>query len=281
MIERNVTPRTDSVSAMRVVHLALALAAAVLVACSAGEDERPRDASSSAPASAPAASQSPTPQSPTPQSPTPQSPTPEAAASEQPGSAPDPRSDLDALAGGAPEFDAARVRRVGEAGDIRLAWMLTDIMRFVPPGPSGTHRALVEAFSRLTGQPEDAIDFWVDASNYLIANDVPAPDGYQQWKGTLYTAFVPEWAPFFEDPDAAVDWRLISWGGVRIDDRQVHIQNGPIEELDPFCGCIPALDHPGVTDAAGGDWYPDDRLVFGVVLNGEARAYPQHQLQVH
>jgi len=41
------------------------------------------------------------------------------------------------------------------------------------------------------------------------------------------------------------------------------------------------LDNPKVTSAADGDWYPDDRLVFGVVVDGEARAYPKHQMEVH
>ena len=46
-------------------------------------------------------------------------------------------------------------------------------------------------------------------------------------------------------------------------------------------GCIPALDDPAVTDGGGGDWYPDDRLVFGITLNGESRAYPKHIMEVH
>ena len=57
----------------------------------------------------------------------------------------------------------------------------------------------------------------------------------------------------------------------------------PLDEVDVPCldGCIPALDDPGVTDAAGGSWYPDDALVFGVVVGGEARAYPKNIMEVH
>ncbi len=239
---------------MQFAQMALALAAAALLACSDGEDASPRDAGREA---SPAASAEPTAE----------------------------RSllqELDALANLAPSFDPARIRRVGEAGDVRLAWTIADMMRFVAPGASDTHLALVAAFSRLTGQPEGAVDFWVDASNYLLANDVPAPDGYREWKGALYTRFDEEWAPFFGDADAEVDWRLISWGGVFIDSRPITaFEERPIEEGVDFCGCIPALNDPAVTDAGGGDWYPDDRLVFGVELNGEARAYPRHQMQVH
>ena len=236
----------------RLAHLAIALAAATLVACADGEDAGPSAVGQDGTASA--------------------APTSERSL----------ERDLSFLADSTPDFETARIRRVGESGDIRLAWMIVDMLRFVPPGPSGVHGALVTAFARLTGQPEEAVDFWVKASNHLISNDVPAPDGYRQWKGRVYTTLVEEWAPFFDDADAAVDWRLISWGGVGIDDRPIRgFEDRPIEEVDPFCGCIPALEDPAVTDAAGGDWYPDDRLVFGVELNGEARAYPRHQLQVH
>ncbi len=237
---------------MRLARLAIALAAAALLACSGGDDASPRDAGRQPPASA------------------------------TPSSEPGVLRTLNLLADSAPEFDPARIERVGESGDIRFTWAIADMMRFVPPGPSGVHGALVTAFARLTGQPEDAVDFWVEASNHLLANDVPAPDGYRQWKGRVYIRFVEEWAPFFADADAEVDWRLISWGGVGIDDRPIRgFEDRPIEEVDPFCACIPALGDPAVTDAAGGAWYPDDRLVFGVELNGEARAYPRNQLQVH
>ena len=239
---------------MRLAQLMIALAAAALLACTGGEDASPRDAGREA---SPAASAAPTPER-------------------------SLREDLDALANLAPGFDPARIRRVGEAGDIRFAWMIADMMRFVAPGASDTHQALVAAFARLTGQPEGAVDFWVDASNHLLAHDVPAPDGYREWKGALYTRFDEEWAPFFGDTDAEVDWRLISWGGVFIDARPLNgFEERPIEEGVAFCGCIPALNDPAVTDAAGGDWYPDDLLVFGVELNGEARAYPRRQMQVH
>ena len=244
---------------MRPALLLIALAATTLVACSDERGASPPDASPDATRSAEPTSASPSPTS-----------------------GPSVERDLSFLADSTPDFETARIRRVGESGDIRLAWMIVDMMRFVAPGRSGVHGALVTAFARLTGQPEDAVDFWVKASNHLLANDVPAPDGYRQWKGRVYTWFVEEWAPFFDDADAEVDWRLISWGGVGIDDRPIRgFEDRPIEEVDPFCGCIPALEDPAVTDAAGGAWYPDDRLVFGVELNGEARAYPQNQMQVH
>ena len=169
-------------------------------------------------------------------------------------------------------FDPARIRVVGESGDVRLAWLISDLLRFT--GDADGITALEQAFWTLTGEPEGSIRTWPGVTNYLISNDIPAPDDYQRWKSSLYLRFGEAWAPFFDDPDADVDWRYISWGGVGIDDR-------PVENADGFCSCIPALNDPQVTGAEGGDWYPDDRLVFGVELNGEARAYPKNQMEVH
>ncbi|MCI0635881.1 MAG: DUF3179 domain-containing protein, partial [Actinobacteria bacterium] len=72
-----------------------------------------------------------------------------------------------------------------------------------------------------------------------------------------------------------IDWRLVAWGGVLIDDRRLGDPN------PCFRGCIPALDDPALTSAADGDWYPDERAVFGVVVGGEAVAFPKNIMEVH
>jgi hypothetical protein len=33
----------------------------------------------------------------------------------------------------------------------------------------------------------------------------------------------PRWAPFFGDEDADIDWRLVSWGRVRMDQRGLRV----------------------------------------------------------
>src|SRR5690606_764211 len=45
--------------------------------------------------------------------------------------------------------------------------------------------------------------------------------------------------------------------------------------------CIPSLDDPELTSAADGAWYPDERIVFGIELDGEAVALPKHVMEVH
>ena len=111
--------------------------------------------------------------------------------------------------------------------------------------------------------------------DHLIAWDLPAPPDFVDLKRIPFDQLSDGWAPFFNDDNAAIDWRLLSWGGVLIDDR-------PLGDPAPCpTSCIPALDDPGVADAAGGDWFPDHRVVFGVVVNSEARTYPRNILEVH
>ena len=192
---------------------------------------------------------------------------------------PDAQAALDDLwASLGPDLDTGAIIALGQSDDPRLAWLLTDLMRFVQRPPAG--RLLREAAVELTGVDLEADPVadrspWQSITDHLIAWDIPAIPTYQEYKGRLFTIIEPAWQPFFDDENASVDWRHTSWGGVRIDDR-------PLGDTAPCPqGCIPALDDPPVTDASGGSWYPDDRIVFGIVVDGEARAYPKNQMEVH
>lgn len=174
------------------------------------------------------------------------------------------------------QIDSSDVVDIGATGDARLAWLLSDLLRFFQGG--GVGGAAVDAFNELTGVEipnTNQVRHWRTVTDHLIAWDTPAPPGYADYKERLFTLVEPGWQPFFADVDADVDWRLISWGGVLIDDR-------PLGDLGP-CerGCIPALDDPPATDAGRGDWYADEDIVFGVTVNGESRAYPKNIMEVH
>lgn len=167
---------------------------------------------------------------------------------------------------------------IAHSGDPRAAWLISDLLRFF--GPGEVFDVGKSSFERLTGadlsaDPVTLRSPWQSMTDHLIAWDLPALPDYARWKGALFTLVDPRWAAFFDDEDATIDWRLVSWGGVLMDDRPFGAV-GPCE-----LGCIPALDDPAVTDAAGGDWYPDERLVFGVTVNGDSRAYPKHIMEVH
>jgi hypothetical protein len=174
-------------------------------------------------------------------------------------------------------FDAGGVTLLREAGDPRHAWFVADLLRFFGNDDADL---LVAAFEEITGitiadDPDAARSPWLSITNHLIAWDTPDYPGYRDDKGGIFTLLEDGWEPFFGDADAAIDWRHLSWGGVFIDDRPLGDRNA--------CpgGCIPALDDPATTDAAGGSWYPGERIVFGVEVGGEALAIPLNIAEIH
>ncbi|MGH2358414.1 MAG: DUF3179 domain-containing (seleno)protein, partial [Candidatus Limnocylindria bacterium] len=174
--------------------------------------------------------------------------------------------------------DTEALDTVAASGDGRLGWLIADLLRFTPPGAG--ERALIDAFSTLTGTDPMADDRfgdvpWVAATNLLIGWDLPAAPGYVDRKATLFLTVEPAWEPFFADQDAIIDWRWVSWGGVLIDDREIG-DGRPCRG-----GCIPALDDPQLTSADDGGWYADWRPVFGVAVGEEAVAFPKHIMEVH
>ena len=176
-------------------------------------------------------------------------------------------------------LDRDALARVVRSGDVRQAWLLGDLLRFVED--EGDESALVEAFARLTGRDPrtdpafSAGGVWNGVSNRLIAWDLAAPPGYVAVKAMLFSAIEPGWRAFFADADADIDWRLVSWGGVPIDARPAGA-SAPCPR-----GCIPALDDPQLTSAREGGWYDDDAIVFGIVVGGEAVAFARNIMEVH
>ncbi|MEM9651695.1 MAG: DUF3179 domain-containing (seleno)protein [Actinomycetota bacterium] len=165
-----------------------------------------------------------------------------------------------------------QIRTVVDSEDPRFAWPLADLLRFVGPGEA--NQTLTGAVQQLLpGAEIDPFSPWGSTVDHLIAWDVPVPDQqYLNFKRNLYGEIEPKWAELFTD-GTEIDWRHVGWGGVGIDDRE-------FGSNDP-CSCIPALDNPAVTDADGGDWYPDDALIFGLEINGETRAYPKNIMEIH
>ncbi len=153
--------------------------------------------------------------------------------------------------------------------DPRLAWLLSDLMRFV------TDRELAGALAntafKLLDIEFEQSDYWRQVTNHLMAWDIPAPPDYLSVKRAIFTAAVPGWDSIFVEGD--IDWRHVSWGGVLIDDR-------PFDTTDDPCNCIPAADNPAVTSATQATWIKEDDIVFGVEVNGEYRAYPRRIMEV-
>ena len=159
--------------------------------------------------------------------------------------------------------------QIAASGDPRLVWLISDLMRFAS-GQSLTS-ALNDAASTLLEKDLPNRNEWGNVTDHLIAWDIPAPPDYLRVKREIFTNLVPGWERIFVEGD--IDWRMVSWGGVLIDDRAYDTTDEP-------CNCIPAADNPAVTSAAEATWLDDDDIVFGIEVNGESRAYPRQIMEV-
>lgn len=147
--------------------------------------------------------------------------------------------------------------RPGYAG---MVWDLARLLR--PPSPRMmSFVTLMQFLEQQTGQQfgQDLGQWndWVWSQPYE-----PHPD-YGYLKGQWYSQLDPRFADFFPRGVVA-DIRLdeIEWGGVAV--------NG-----------IPPLEYPARLEAASASYLTDEDIVFGVALNGEARAYPKRILAWH
>jgi hypothetical protein len=168
----------------------------------------------------------------------------------------------DEKAAGAALEEIARSWRDGYAG------LFVDLARFLPrapdrpDGPANAVRArLIRFLEKQTGQRfgDDlrAWRRWIWRQPYD-----PHPDLFL-FKAALYSNVDRRMASFFP-PGSAATIRLdeIDWGGVPV--------NG-----------IPPLDHPRHVAAAEAGYLADRDTVFGIVVNGDARAYPKRVLAWH
>ncbi|MGB0504789.1 MAG: DUF3179 domain-containing (seleno)protein [Pikeienuella sp.] len=161
------------------------------------------------------------------------------------------------------------LQQIADSGDPRLAWIISDMMRFT--WRQEFDDALANAASKLLNIKFKTPQRWHETTDHLIAWDVPSYPGYLQTKRAIFTQFVPGWERIFVEGD--IDWRLVSWGGVNIDDR-------PYDQTNKRCNCIPAIDNPEVSSAEEATWLDDDDIVFGIEVNGEYRAYPRRIMEV-
>ncbi|MEM7670441.1 MAG: DUF3179 domain-containing (seleno)protein, partial [Pseudomonadota bacterium] len=167
------------------------------------------------------------------------------------------------------EEQATALATITGSKDPRLVWIISDLMRFVPDRE--LNATLSTAASELLGKDLRSGNNWGTITDHLIAWDVPAPPDYLQAKRAIFTTILPGWDRIFVD--GQIDWRMVSWGGVLIDDRAY-------DTTDEACNCIPAADNPDVSSAEDATWLKDDDIVFGIEVNGAYRAYPRRIMEV-
>lgn len=164
---------------------------------------------------------------------------------------------------------SAALKKIAESKDPRLAWIISDLMRFATDRELSTELATAAIVLLEKDLPDQ--NHWGFITDHLIAWDIPAPPDYLTAKRAIFTNMVPGWEKIMVE--GKIDWRLVSWGGVLIDDRKY-------DTTHQRCNCIPAADNPEVSSANDATWLKDNDIVFGVEVAGEFRAYPRRIMEV-
>lgn len=167
------------------------------------------------------------------------------------------------------EGETEAFETLAASDDPRVAWVLADMMRFAWRPEFSV--SLADVGTELLGIDPPRVDARNTMIDHMLAWDVPAYPGYLSDKRTVFTNYLPGLELIFVEGDIA--WEQVSWGGVGIDAR-------PFGQTDQLCSCIPAADDPEVSTAADAEWLSDDAIVFGIELNGEARAYPRRIMEI-
>ena len=173
--------------------------------------------------------------------------------------APPPVDTFLLLAAFDPDQAAEAERIILENWDDSYASMLIELHRFVQG--VWIERRIIEILEEGTGQKlgHDPDRWW----DWIWRTNPGTHPDYADFKAALYEYLDPRFAEYFDyDPPATIRLDEIRWGGVP--------QDG-----------IPPLDHPKMISAEEADYLDNDNVIFGIALDGDARAYPKRILAWH
>ena len=175
-----------------------------------------------------------------------------------------------------PEF----LRELADTGDPLYIAPLLDLLFFSRGGgDSEVNRLIFTALQEMTGQSFDPE--WEPYFNWASENDVALPPDYDEFKGLLLGSLIdPAFFNFFEGVQETAEVNLLEavWGGVRVDGIPSLVNAPQISPSDAANESQANVDMCRNFDCA----YPaDDELVFGVSIDGDARAYPLRILNWH
>ena len=153
---------------------------------------------------------------------------------------------------------------VRQNGDISLVAALVESMRF--QSTANAREATADVLRALTGEAYGGEDWkqWMEWLGRHSA-EYPPPDGYLDWKINLLSEISPRFRRFLapaRDGAIAVDPTELVWGGVLPDG-------------------IPDIRNPTMLAPNEADFLAPDERVFGVSINGDARAYPLRIANAH
>ena len=153
----------------------------------------------------------------------------------------------------------AALTRIGQRWHESSAALLIEMAHHVPSRQVlGGVFALIE---KASGRAFDgSLDPWYQ---WLWSAERPVHPDLAHFKTLLYAPIDSRFAEYFEGhPKAIIRLDEIRWGGVRRDG-------------------IPPLKNPAMIAARDANWLAGGDIVFGVVIDGDVRAYPKRILAWH
>lgn len=154
----------------------------------------------------------------------------------------------------------AAVETLVDGGDPGLAFGIVDSLFFIP---SALRRDAFEALQGMTGEDVGTSYWnWVEWAGREGEKRRPTA-GYDRWKVVLLSKIDPGYADMlYAGAPMRIRLEEVVPGGVRIEG-------------------IPSLDFPPMVAAEGAAYLKNDEDVFGLEIDGEARAYPLRFLDWH
>lgn len=123
------------------------------------------------------------------------------------------------------------------------------------------HSMFIVALENLSGQSFGAD--WPAWVEWYGGTELVPPEGFTGWKGILLSTIDIGFVDFLQDDfPSVIRVEEIQWGGVLIDG-------------------IPALDNPAMVGPEEAFYLVPEEPVFGIAINGEARAYPLRIMDWH
>ena len=147
---------------------------------------------------------------------------------------------------------------LADNGSLSMVPALVDAVFFTP---RSSRRQILGLLASLTGEELQDYYEWVE---WVGAHgEIEPAAGYWDWKLSLLARIDPQYRTvFYQGAPTRIRLEEIVWGGV------------------PLAG-IPALDDPPTLAGSAARYLKKRERVFGLVLNGEARAYPVRILSWH
>lgn len=169
---------------------------------------------------------------------------------------------MTALIGSDQDASQAALDSILETRDTRFVAVLIELIRGRQIGlVGGNFSDYVTTLEDLSDQPFGGD--WPAWVEWYGKTELAPPPGFTSWKGLLLSQIDPGFSDFLQDEHPSrIRVEEIQWGGVPIDG-------------------IPPLESAPTLPGTEADYLLDEEPVFGVFVNGDARAYPLRIIDNH